>query len=297
MNEDSQYKYLDINGALSMIMHRELQFTNPEYFNDPFDCHPGLLDYEVPEGYTNGWPPKTFLKDKAENDSVNNRRRAWVCSLAKSNDSMLMWSYYTNHKGVCIGLKKEALTKTLSKGDLGMMVFTNQDIQYREILEKPNSFRSAKDTFVYQLCTKSVQWQHEQEVRHIILDPHPWIPYRMVRQTSKEELIPCTEVRFYPYISADCFDSIYLGVRINESDKLRILKAVKQYLPGVKVFQMTPDQRSFSFIEEPVDVELFLESHKETPSKTILSRIRSWSPFHIKITSTRPTTVKRRYRL
>ena len=45
------YKYLDIEGAKCMIENQKLQFTNAFQLNDPFDCHPKLLDYSnVPNG-------------------------------------------------------------------------------------------------------------------------------------------------------------------------------------------------------------------------------------------------------
>lgn len=62
MKSECLYKYLDINGALYMILNKELQFTNPVYFNDPFDCHPGLFDFYVPDGYSRGWMPKSFIQ-------------------------------------------------------------------------------------------------------------------------------------------------------------------------------------------------------------------------------------------
>lgn len=39
------YKYLDAKGGLEMLKHHDLQFTNATQLNDPFDCHPGLIDY------------------------------------------------------------------------------------------------------------------------------------------------------------------------------------------------------------------------------------------------------------
>jgi hypothetical protein len=44
------YKYLDIIGAKCMIGNQDLQFTNASQLNDPFDCHPKLIDYSnVPD--------------------------------------------------------------------------------------------------------------------------------------------------------------------------------------------------------------------------------------------------------
>lgn len=50
------YKYLDIKGGKMMIgmegalKRPNIQFTNASQLNDPFDCHPNLMDYsEIPE--------------------------------------------------------------------------------------------------------------------------------------------------------------------------------------------------------------------------------------------------------
>ena len=49
------YKYLDINGAKCMLGNQNLQFTNASQLNDPFDCHPKLIDYSnVPESKLQG---------------------------------------------------------------------------------------------------------------------------------------------------------------------------------------------------------------------------------------------------
>lgn len=297
MKPECLYKYLDVNGALSMIVNKELQFTNPTYFNDPFDCHPGLLDYQVPEGNTCGWAPQSFIRDKAICDASNERQRVWICSLSQRHDNMLMWSYYANHKGVCIGLNKDKHTELLSKCSLGLLFIDNQKVEYRNVLEKPNGICGTP--FMYQLCTKSIQWQHEQEVRHIIVAPYPCIPYRMVRPTSKDEHIPWTEVRFYPKLSDECFDSIYLGARISDSDKQLVLKTVNDLLPGIKVFQMIPDHENFSFIEEPINVEEYLAEHKESSWRKLKSKIKRFIPFRIKVTIewNKYRTVRRYFRM
>ena len=52
------YKYLDIVGAKCMIGNQNLQFTNASQLNDPFDCHPKLIDYSnVPNTKLQGWIP------------------------------------------------------------------------------------------------------------------------------------------------------------------------------------------------------------------------------------------------
>ena len=38
------YKYLDVNGAIMMLHYSNLMYANAMMFNDPFDCHPSLID-------------------------------------------------------------------------------------------------------------------------------------------------------------------------------------------------------------------------------------------------------------
>lgn len=101
MEQKILYKYLDVNGGKAMLSNHNLQFTNAAKFNDPFDCHPSLIDFSnVPPELCKVWDEETIKK--LQSDKYRRlRERAWVCSLSKVNDSLLMWSYYTYHTGIC----------------------------------------------------------------------------------------------------------------------------------------------------------------------------------------------------
>ena len=59
MGEAKLYKYLDFNGGLMMLYYGNLQFTNATQLNDPFDCHPSLIDFSnVPKEACGGWTPE-----------------------------------------------------------------------------------------------------------------------------------------------------------------------------------------------------------------------------------------------
>ena len=50
------YKYLNADGGLEMLKHHNLQFTNATKFNDPFDCHPALINFSnVPKEACKAW--------------------------------------------------------------------------------------------------------------------------------------------------------------------------------------------------------------------------------------------------
>lgn len=159
-----------------MVGNQNLQFTNASQLNDPFDCHPKLIDYsKVPSNKLQGWIPKEWWIEKEENDALNLRNSTWLCSLSKTNDSLLMWSHYCyNHKGVCIGLDIDRVIKSVPP-----MFGTTYveplvlDVQYKDIIERPNGYQYSKDIFSYQWRTKAKEWEYEQEIRLVI--PTKWL--------------------------------------------------------------------------------------------------------------------------
>ena len=254
------YKYLDVNGGLMMLRNSNLQFTNATRLNDPFDCHPALFDFSNAPEYPNNWPPKDFMVEKGKIDTENLRNSAWICSLSKIHDSLLMWSYYGNHKGVCIGLDMEKANKYLSSIHCGIYVGAMEmEVRYLDVIDKPDYFRGAEDFFRYQLSTKAKAWEHEQEVRLLLLDPtpasrlqHPFyapmaLPYRPKR---KKEVIDWKEVRAYPHLGGECFDSLYLGIKMDLKKRERIIAEARKCNPAIKVFQMTIDPDAFRLKEE-----------------------------------------------
>ena len=134
------YKYLDINGAKCMLGNQNLQFTNASQLNDPFDCHPKLIDYSnVPESKLQGWISKEWWMEKEENEALNLRNETWLCSLSKVYDSLLMWSHYCyNHKGVCLGLDIDKVMQSVPPmfGTIYLKLFVIE-VQYRNINRAP----------------------------------------------------------------------------------------------------------------------------------------------------------------
>ena len=84
-----------------------------------------------------------------------------------------MWSYYNKHEGVCLDLNMDHVAKYINV-NYGMMVTTQgREVQYRDIVNKPNYYRDQEDFFSYQIYTKAKAWEHEQEVRLFIFKPFP----------------------------------------------------------------------------------------------------------------------------
>jgi hypothetical protein len=262
MGERILYKYLDVNGGLAMLQNHNLQFTNATRLNDPFDCHPSLFDYSKAPKNEYNWPPSDFLRQKGENDLENRRNDTWICSLSKIHDSLLMWSYYGNHHGVCVGLDIEKSQEYLSKIICSILIgVLKMEVQYKDIIEKPDYFNNKVDILRYQLSTKAKAWEHEQEVRLLLINPTPsglidhpcfapmLLPYK---PKDKNEMIDWKEVRAYPRIGGECFCSIYLGVNIGEEEKAKIIKVARSCNPEIKIYQMTIDPDAFRLKEEMI---------------------------------------------
>ena len=247
------YKYLDADGGLTMLSNGNIQFTNATKLNDPFDCHPSLIDFsQVPTERAKTWG-KEAIMDLESNRFERNRDNTWLCSLSKNYNSLLMWSYYNCHKGICIGIDMEKADKYLSRiwGStiLGYIKF---EVQYKDIIEKPDFFKRKEDLWSYQLSTKAKAWEHEQEVRLVIVDPSRMTPYYVPTELEKKEIIDYKEIRFIPKLGGECYDSVYLGVNIDDEKRTEIIKAAKSLNPNIKIYQMKADANAFKLQTEQI---------------------------------------------
>lgn len=276
------YKYLDVNGAIMMLHYSNLMYANATMFNDPFDCHPSLIDFSnVPAKARRGWP-EDVIKDIESNRHENYRNDLWICSLSKVYDSILMWSYYNKHEGVCIGLNMDKVARCIDVR-YGMMVTSQAgSVQYKDVVNKPNYYRDREDFFNYQVYTKAKAWEHEQEMRLFIYKPSPMFMSLLPFQHDKNEFDQ-KEIRTFVRLSAECFESIYLGVKIDKERKEKIVQLAKTLNPDIKVYQMNIDPQSFNVIEKQEMnytlsdyIELFANLHtnkqqgKKDPHKAIM---------------------------
>ena len=111
------------------------------------------------------------------------------------------------------------------------------------------------------MSTKAKAWEHEQEVRLLLIDPIPAgryerpdfalmaLPYK---PKNKKEIIDWKEIRAYPHLGGECFDSLYLGIKIEPEKRERIIAEARKCNPAIKVFQMTIDPDAFRLKEELV---------------------------------------------
>ena len=247
------YKYLDAKGGLSMLSNGNIQFTNATKLNDPFDCHPSLIDFShVPTERARIWGKEDVI-DLESNRFEHQRDNTWLCSLSKNYDSLLMWSYYNYHEGICIGINMEKADKYLSRicGSI-ILGYIKFEVQYKDIVEKPDFFKREQDLWSYQLSTKAKAWEHEQEVRLVIVDPSRMTPFYIPSTLDNKGTKDNKEKRFIPKLGDECYDSVYLGVNINDEKRKEIINAAKNLNPTIKIYQMKADANAFKLQTEQI---------------------------------------------
>lgn len=252
------YKYLDIEGGKLMLANHNLQFTNASQQNDPFDCHPNLIDYsDVPESFCQGKPE--WVQEQEEKDAMYRRDDTWLSCLSKVNDSLLMWSHYCrNHSGICIGVDiDKVLANVPSMFGVNFERPYLYEVQYQKIIQRPNAYKSWEDVLRYQWSTKAEDWIYEEEMRLVMENPNPW--YAMMSKEQREceergEEIDWKEIKFYLPLTGDSFESIYFGVKTDVAAKDKIINFARTKLnPNIKLFQMKVDENAFRLKAEPIN--------------------------------------------
>ena len=239
------FKYLDVNGAFAMLSKRTLQFTNSFYFNDPFDCHPSLIDFSSDPGICYGETFKDRIREVRRNTHDRLRENTWICSLSKINDSLLMWGHYANnHKGVCVELNMAHVIKCLDARHGTVVNNVGLEVQYKDIVQKPDYFKNHQNYHEYQISTKGKDWEYEQEWRLYIVHPSPMY-MGMPFKPERGKIYDWKMTRVYPVLGGECFEAVYLGAMMSDEDKQKIMKLAWKLNPDIKIYQMKVNPDAF----------------------------------------------------
>lgn len=157
---------------------------------------------------------------------------AKICCFSEIKDSILMWSHYANnHKGFCIeyDFKKEGINPALT--DRLQPVLYEENLfnigqYFHEVKGGPNSINPL--ILKYGSIIKSTEWSYEKEWRITYITPSE-------QGFSKELFSP---------------QAIYLGAKMCEEDKKRLIEIAKQ--KRILVYQMKREHNEFKLVPEKV---------------------------------------------
>lgn len=244
------YKYHPINdNLLSLIKENYVWFSNPEGFNDPYDCNlkwtntitddtiesylrfqnklkPGFwkaeqLEENIKYTKANKEEFSSFLDNEAEIII----RESGICCFSLRRDILLMWSHYSDkHSGVCLKFDMKADNKLFSSSSLVKVHYPDEYPKFDYISYVPSTGGNFQGNLI-QFCvgTKSKEWEYEYEVRLARLrNFHE--PFRDRIYFNKEALIGITfGYKTEKAKAKDILDSCNdCGYKLSEIDQSRL---------------------------------------------------------------------------
>lgn len=166
------FKYYFLNEySLKVLEELEIFASHPKLLNDPFDSHDALIAFDDKEsiktylGPTLGEPE---IKHAFENDissligfvQYNFRAvlygRLGIYSMTEKPENLLMWSYYTGHKGFCLELDYK---------NFPFKFHGPFQVKYSESFTPLSIKNGGYICMLHQALLKAQDWIHEQEWR------------------------------------------------------------------------------------------------------------------------------------
>ena len=191
------YKYVRYSDiTLEMLITKEVWFSKPEAFNDPFDCHLNF-DPNIPEDKYEScirWQLKRegrstyqieddlkqlissdgkinkeakLIIDSISDTTLNILHNIGVLCLGSRNDSASMWAHYADsHKGFCIGflIPKEV-------GPVKVSYYLNAPR-----VNFSNLFDAQREGEYKWIFSKHVDWKDENEWRVVVKEGNRLLP-------------------------------------------------------------------------------------------------------------------------
>lgn len=176
------------------------------------------------------------IKTRQDRMVKESRKKTFISCFSEVNDSMLMWSHYTeNHKGFCL---KYNFKNTNNVGFDRKILHRLYPVLYRKKLFDMSKYLMAarekgqemnRTATIYAAMCKSLDWEYEKEWRIIDFPPNQ------------------NEGFIMPFYEAE---AVYLGANMDAQHKFEIIEIAIQ--KKIDVYQMRLKDDEFKLIAEKV---------------------------------------------
>lgn len=270
LKEDYDKGYNCKNYTLRSLAQNQLYFSDPNNFNDPFDCRV-RVDYTGTEeqwidficneeGCTPEIAKEKVSHFKKREDGLvfphsesSNLKGPRICCFSGKNNEILMWSHYADsHRGICLcfeatpehtmPLYESDVDESPCSGQFKEVCYdSNNDLCVVSIFGNPHKNAILAEERVF---TKLNMWSYEQEYRMTLPGYH----------IHKKETL-----KYYN----GCLKGIIFGLKIDKHDIIRVYKIVNEnYLKeGFKVKFCEAKEETGKYkinIEEIPDIEQYI---------------------------------------
>lgn len=196
-----------------------------------------------------GLPDSDYDYYSQEKCIENLRKIAYIKCFSETYTNNLMWAHYADsYNGICIEYDVSKLTdKKIIKQIFPVCYFKNRNMYadvtlLSEFVKGDKDLEATKDAKGIFL-SKSDVWKYEKEWRICVMND----------ENSKEN------VEKTPF---DCISAIYMGIRIEEKDVVKVIEALNEYnkkhkvktVDKIKLYKMKmPKDNSYNLTSEEVN--------------------------------------------
>ena len=236
------YKYMSKEVLNSFLENETLRFTNPKFFNDPFDCEiscVGNSDESIQDEWFNEAKILRYIS------------QIGILCLTRNKLNLLMWAHYAKeHKGAVIGIDTElaelnCLEKNLVTAAEGSVIYTslrpsstNHNLPYAI---RDMSLVLREKLFLH----KSIHWAYEEEVRIV----REFSGYRHDIYDAAAE-----DIRYEDFkIPTSAIKEIIFGSKFEHP--IHILTLANRF-PTAKVSRCFLDKKSWTIEETPLSKDV-----------------------------------------
>jgi hypothetical protein len=186
--------------------------------------------------------------NKIKNGIENELGGYYILCLSQTYSNILMWSHYAeHHKGVVLKFRRMtnnlfSVSKKINYS-LNMPSILNHKNFIENLINGTELFSSVaavEEIFSKIWHTKSIDWKYEEEWRIVL----PATPEDIKAGVSKDYY----DIPFSP----DDLLAIYLGCKIEENQKEKIINILKNNFPLAKIYQMKEDESLFKLNEQQI---------------------------------------------